>query len=238
MSRHTAEVCFLLLTVLAHHCVAQRDPRHEWMIVVFFSFGRGVKDVLKKRLKNYYKKEKLMQNQPSNGENYYDYICVIDFEATCEEGSHPEFTHEIIEFPIVLLNTRTLEIVSALFLLTFKVFCRSFEKGQWFWFKYWNTKWTLSVAISKIQRTKNIPSGIAPCVLLGPCIDNLPKCVLCETDLCATFQLPKAVFFSFPFFMNSVASLLFSITWSLSWMMCVITLVLAHKCTAAITVCA
>ncbi|XP_066472577.1 3'-5' exoribonuclease 1 isoform X1 [Tiliqua scincoides] len=71
---------------------------------------RGVKDVLKKRLKNYYKKEKLMHKQPTNGENYYDYICIIDFEATCEEGNQPEFTHEIIEFPIVLLNTRTLEI--------------------------------------------------------------------------------------------------------------------------------
>nr|XP_034996423.1 3'-5' exoribonuclease 1 isoform X1 [Zootoca vivipara] len=71
---------------------------------------RGVKDVLKKRLKNYYKKEKLMQNQTMNADNYYDYICVIDFEATCEEGNPPESTHEIIEFPIVLLNTRTLEI--------------------------------------------------------------------------------------------------------------------------------
>ncbi|XP_031799975.1 3'-5' exoribonuclease 1 isoform X2 [Sarcophilus harrisii] len=72
---------------------------------------RGVKDVLKKRLKNYYKKEKLTQ-QREDGDtgSYYDYICVIDFEATCEEGNPPEFTHEIIEFPIVLLNTHTLEI--------------------------------------------------------------------------------------------------------------------------------
>ncbi|XP_054843293.1 3'-5' exoribonuclease 1 isoform X2 [Eublepharis macularius] len=71
---------------------------------------RGVKDVLKKRLKNYYKKEKLMHKQPADGENYYDYICIIDFEATCEESNQPEYTHEIIEFPIVLLNTRNLEI--------------------------------------------------------------------------------------------------------------------------------
>ncbi|XP_074084330.1 3'-5' exoribonuclease 1 [Macrotis lagotis] len=72
---------------------------------------RGVKDVLKKRLKNYYKKEKLTQHREDGDTNsYYDYICVIDFEATCEEGNPPEFTHEIIEFPIVLLNTHTLEI--------------------------------------------------------------------------------------------------------------------------------
>ncbi|XP_063150818.1 3'-5' exoribonuclease 1 isoform X1 [Candoia aspera] len=71
---------------------------------------RGVKDVLKKRLKNYYKKEKLMQKQPTNAEDYYNYICVIDFEATCEERNQPDFTHEIIEFPVVLLNTQTLQI--------------------------------------------------------------------------------------------------------------------------------
>ncbi|XP_025062361.1 3'-5' exoribonuclease 1 isoform X1 [Alligator sinensis] len=71
---------------------------------------RGVKDVLKKRLKNYYKKQKLMQKEPTDEESYYDYICVVDFEATCEEGNPPEFIHEIIEFPIVLVNTHTLEI--------------------------------------------------------------------------------------------------------------------------------
>uniref|UniRef100_A0ACB8ERT5 3'-5' exoribonuclease 1 n=1 Tax=Sphaerodactylus townsendi TaxID=933632 RepID=A0ACB8ERT5_9SAUR len=78
-------------------------------LVEFKLDTRGVKDVLKKRLKNYYKREKLMHKQPTDGENYYDYICIIDFEATCEEGNQAEFTHEIIEFPIVLLNTRTLE---------------------------------------------------------------------------------------------------------------------------------
>lgn len=75
---------------------------------------RGVKDVLKKRLKNYYKKQKLMLKESSAGDSYYDYICIIDFEATCEEGNPAEFLHEIIEFPVVLLNTHTLEIVSEL----------------------------------------------------------------------------------------------------------------------------
>ncbi|MXQ84216.1 hypothetical protein E5288_WYG014174 [Bos mutus] len=71
---------------------------------------RGVKDVLKKRLKNYYKKQKLMLKESNCADSYYDYICIIDFEATCEEGNPPEFIHEIIEFPVVLLNTHTLEI--------------------------------------------------------------------------------------------------------------------------------
>ncbi|XP_069092977.1 3'-5' exoribonuclease 1 isoform X2 [Pleurodeles waltl] len=73
---------------------------------------RGVKDVLRKRLKNYCKKQKLnhLNLDSSSGDTYYDYICVIDFEATCEEGNPLDYIHEIIEFPIVLLNTRTLEI--------------------------------------------------------------------------------------------------------------------------------
>lgn len=84
---------------------------------------RGVNDVLKKRLKNYYKKQKL--KEPSAADNYYDYICVIDFEATCEEGNAPDYIHEIIEFPIVLVNTRTLEIED-----TFQLYVRPENKPK------------------------------------------------------------------------------------------------------------
>ncbi|XP_013984986.1 3'-5' exoribonuclease 1 isoform X2 [Salmo salar] len=65
---------------------------------------RGVKDVMKKRLKNYYKKQKLslMQSVTEGGptDAYYDFICVVDFEATCEQDNPLDFTHEIIEFPM------------------------------------------------------------------------------------------------------------------------------------------
>lgn len=76
---------------------------------------RGVKDVMKKRLKSHYKKQKLMQTAAEGGptDTYYDYICVVDFEATCEEDNPAGFMHEIIEFPMVLINTRTLEIVDS-----------------------------------------------------------------------------------------------------------------------------
>ncbi|XP_053170142.1 3'-5' exoribonuclease 1 [Scomber japonicus] len=74
---------------------------------------RGVKDVMKKRLKSHYKKQKLMQTAAEGGptDTYYDYICVVDFEATCEEDNPSDFLHEIIEFPMVLISTHTLEIV-------------------------------------------------------------------------------------------------------------------------------
>lgn len=51
-----------------------------------------------------------MLKESNTVDSYYDYICIIDFEATCEEGNPAEFLHEIIEFPVVLLNTHTLEI--------------------------------------------------------------------------------------------------------------------------------
>lgn len=41
----------------------------------------------------------------------YDYLAVIDFEATCEENN-PGFRHEIIEFPVVLVDVEKMEIVS------------------------------------------------------------------------------------------------------------------------------
>lgn len=68
-----------------------------------------------------------MLKESSCVDSYYDYICIIDFEATCEEGNPAEFIHEIIEFPVVLLNTHTLEIVSEL--LHFHLIFRSNYSG-------------------------------------------------------------------------------------------------------------
>lgn len=34
----------------------------------------------------------------------FDYILVIDFEATCDEPTPPNFLHEIIEFPVVVVD--------------------------------------------------------------------------------------------------------------------------------------
>lgn len=72
--------------------------------------SRGVKEVLRKRLKNYYKKRKLAkakirQIKKSN----FDFYAVIDFEATCEENNI-DYRHEIIEFPIVLVDMEKMEI--------------------------------------------------------------------------------------------------------------------------------
>ncbi|XP_074652516.1 3'-5' exoribonuclease 1-like [Tubulanus polymorphus] len=83
---------------------------------------RGVKEVLKKRLKNLYKKQKLVKARIANvtkRETPYDYLVIIDFEATCEESNGTNFPHEIIEFPAILLNTNTLKVESE-----FHEYCR------------------------------------------------------------------------------------------------------------------
>ncbi len=68
--------------------------------------------MLKKRLKSYYKKQKLSKaNVSSARQQSYDFLLVIDFEATCEENNTDSFHHEIIEFPAVLIDTRKQEVV-------------------------------------------------------------------------------------------------------------------------------
>lgn len=65
----------------------------------------GKKEVLMRRLKNFHKEKALNKTVETD----YDYVCVIDFEATCRENTL-DFPHEIIEFPIVLVNMKTLAI--------------------------------------------------------------------------------------------------------------------------------
>eukprot|EP00057_Strongylocentrotus_purpuratus_P034724 XP_796324.3 PREDICTED: 3'-5' exoribonuclease 1 [Strongylocentrotus purpuratus] len=80
----------------------------------------GSADVLKRRLKDHYSKESLkMAGLSSDVPVQFDYLCVIDVEATCQEINPVDYIHEIIEFPIVLLNTKTLQIED-----TFDAFCK------------------------------------------------------------------------------------------------------------------
>ncbi|KAF9385511.1 hypothetical protein CPB97_004735 [Podila verticillata] len=41
----------------------------------------------------------------------YDYMLAFDVEATCESGISFEFPNEVIEFPVVLLDGKTLEVI-------------------------------------------------------------------------------------------------------------------------------
>ena len=70
----------------------------------------GEKEVLKKRLKNHYKEINLRSPKVTK-QCKFDYVCVIDFEATCTATQQNDYPHEIIEFPLVLVNIKTLTIV-------------------------------------------------------------------------------------------------------------------------------
>lgn len=79
----------------------------------------GSKDVLKKRLKNHYKKQRLGHNQKFSVDKMkYPFLIVIDFEATCSE-TNDNFIHEIIEFPAVLIDTQNMAVCNI-----FQRFCK------------------------------------------------------------------------------------------------------------------
>lgn len=59
-----------------------------------------------KRLKTYYKESHVEVEKCK-----FDFIGVIDFEATCTEVQSKNYPHEIIEFPIVLIDMKSLKIV-------------------------------------------------------------------------------------------------------------------------------
>ena len=82
---------------------------------------RGIEQVLTMRLKHRLRHD-VIRSDPSPPwdllsqveKNPYglDYLCILDFEATCEARNPPNYVHEIIEFPVLLLNLKTLEVVS------------------------------------------------------------------------------------------------------------------------------
>ena len=90
--------------------------KHDLTVRQLHTFNRGVKEVLQKRLKNHIKREKLVQATLAQEKrrNEVHFYCVIDFEATCEKDNPKDYIHEIIEFPAVLVDAATLEVVSEL----------------------------------------------------------------------------------------------------------------------------
>jgi 3'-5' exoribonuclease 1 len=73
------------------------------VILTLFS---GEIEIRRARLKHHYKAQVTLgcENPLSKIEQHFEYIAVIDFEATCERNQGNSFPHEIIEFPIVLIH--------------------------------------------------------------------------------------------------------------------------------------
>lgn len=68
-------------------------------------------EILKKRLKEHYKKSQYKSKSYSALEQKMPrYLVVIDFEATCDENND-NYDHEIIEFPSILIDTQSKTII-------------------------------------------------------------------------------------------------------------------------------
>jgi len=74
--------------------------------------SQGKKMVLTKRLKQYFKEEMLRSAGflPPRSNRGFEYLVVIDFEATCVLERDAQYPHEIIEFPAVIVNVERCEV--------------------------------------------------------------------------------------------------------------------------------
>ncbi len=84
------------------------------MKFVSFIIISGEIDIRRFRLKHHHTSELTYgcQNPLTMIEQQFEYIAVVDFEATCEEKQRNNYRHEIIEFPIVLINVQEQTIVN------------------------------------------------------------------------------------------------------------------------------
>jgi len=64
----------------------------------------GKRPLIQQRLKNFFKTKMLSEVGLLQRKERYDYLLVVDFEATCQERNLPDYPHEIIEFPGVLID--------------------------------------------------------------------------------------------------------------------------------------
>jgi len=81
----------------------------------------GEIEIRRLRLKHFYKAQITFgcENPFELIEQHYEYIAVVDFEATCNANQGTTFPHEIIEFPIVLIDTKQKTIIDK-----FQSYCR------------------------------------------------------------------------------------------------------------------
>lgn len=81
----------------------------------------GSIEIRRVRLKHFHKAKLTLGNKNPLDliEQHFEFIAVIDFEATCDRNNGNHFPHEIIEFPVVLIDVAKRAIVER-----FQSFCR------------------------------------------------------------------------------------------------------------------
>ncbi|ORY99409.1 ribonuclease H-like domain-containing protein [Syncephalastrum racemosum] len=71
----------------------------------------GSKQELKKRLRKAQKEKDQPDEEKQKPRQPFDYYMFFDVEATCIEGGGFDYPNEIIEFPVVLVDGRTFDVV-------------------------------------------------------------------------------------------------------------------------------
>jgi len=79
----------------------------------------GKRPLIQQRLKTYFKNKMLKESGLLKRCEKFDYLLVVDYEATCEEKNTPDYPHEIIEFPGVIIDGHTGEVLD-----TWQQYCR------------------------------------------------------------------------------------------------------------------
>ncbi|RWS15901.1 exoribonuclease 1-like protein [Dinothrombium tinctorium] len=79
----------------------------------FKPFEQRSMDLSKKRIKNPFRSDVFAKVSKKPVNYYYEIICVVDYEATCDKETCRDLIQEIIEFPAFLVDVRTKEIVGS-----------------------------------------------------------------------------------------------------------------------------
>ena len=82
--------------------------------ILLLMISSGEIEIRRVRLKKFHKHGLIGESANSVAllEQNFEYIAVVDFEATCEEIRQANYSHEIIEFPIVLIDVQQQAIVN------------------------------------------------------------------------------------------------------------------------------
>ena len=90
------------------------------LLLLLFLLYRGSEIIIKKRYKQHIRNS-MIKGDPSppleltrglnNNPVGFEYLIIVDFEATCEQHNPPDYIHEVIEFPALLFNIKELKVV-------------------------------------------------------------------------------------------------------------------------------
>ncbi len=81
----------------------------NWHNLANLSFGASLEKELLDELNEEEQDGELAEDEEDQ-KQHFDYFCVLDFEACRQQVGDNQYIYEITEFPVVLLNAKTLKV--------------------------------------------------------------------------------------------------------------------------------